>query len=137
RPAPPLGPHLHVRRPRPLAGPELRVVLGLELLELRRLEEPPERRLVLELVQRHVLMLVLAENRPVAPGAHRALVLQELRAVLLVVPPVEGGLLVFEIVAFTINSTVAMSGLLRTGVGVARGAVRPPSIAPSVAQRNS
>src|SRR5205809_2061735 len=85
-----LWPDLSVREPRPLADvPEFRVVVRPERLHVVRRHEPPVRRLVLELVHRHVPVGILALERPVAPRAHQPFELQDLGHVLLVVPAVE------------------------------------------------
>src|SRR5262245_38505105 len=93
--AAPSGPDLRVREACPITdATEVRVVLAAQELHVVGRHEPAIRRLVLELVHRHVLVLLLALQGLVAARTDDALELQNLGNVL---------------VAFTTNSTVAMA----------------------------
>src|SRR5689334_11553454 len=72
---------------------EVLVVFGAQGLQMFRLLEFLEYLLARKLVHGHVLVLVLAGDAAIAPAAHGAVVLQDLRNVLLVVPLVESSLL--------------------------------------------
>src|SRR5712692_5583298 len=74
-----------------LAGiAEVDVVFRAQRLHVVGLHQRAEVGLVHQLVHRHVLVGILAEDRAITPGAHHALPLEHLWDVLLVVPAVEG-----------------------------------------------
>src|SRR5450631_4414200 len=90
-----LRPHLHVGRARPLGAlAEVGVVVLYQRLEVIGFLEAAEHLLARKLVDRHVLEFVVAKDLAVAARADGAVVLQQLRRMLLVVPAVEGRLLV-------------------------------------------
>src|SRR5687768_7149701 len=71
------GPYLEVGRARAAGdAAEAGVVVLLQLLQVPGLEKALEGRLALEFIECHVLVLVLAHGRLVAPGADRAAELQ-------------------------------------------------------------
>src|SRR5690606_29975657 len=129
------GPNLDEGRARALGDlAEVGVVVALQLLEVARLEKALERRLALELVERHVLVLVLAHDRLVAPRADRALELQQLRAVLLVVPAIERLLLLRRDRGFDDEQDhrhgFSSAALMAAGCGLWPGPASPDDPAP-------
>src|SRR5437867_10722136 len=125
--AAPLWPDLRVGEARAVThAAEVRVVLTHQRFQVVGSLEAAIGHLVLELVDRHVLVLLLALQCLVAPRADNALELQHLGRVLLVVPAVNASSRSFVIVAFTTNSTVAMAASsCRLEIGILPPTARP------------